>query len=423
MHHVLLLLTQMPQDPTSGAARSLASYGRLLAAARDPNGRPRFSVRVVATTSRDGAQLERGKSPDALRALGCRVAVHAAPRSHGRTVLAVDDAGLRCRLLDTGGGHHHLDPLDEDALDALLADELRSHPPDIVLTFGAREREDRRRRACAATGASIVFAAALLDYLDRQPPLFDPPDAIDRVIVPSAYVRDRFLDRFPGLAVDEVPDPLLPAEVLATGKREPVFVTFVNPTPAKGLFFYLRLADELATRRPDIPLLVVESRGTRQNLLVAGRLCGIDLARHPSVLVTPPVPQPRDLFASTRLLLVPSAWHEPSGRVAAEALLNGIPPIVSDRGGLPGQVAGGGIVLPLPPHFTAEDVLAPPAASVEPWIEAIVPLCDDEAAYAQACARAASAGLRFSPDAVSKRLTDRLLDLRPPPSRRKLGPG
>ena len=39
------------------------------------------------------------------------------------------------------------------------------------------------------------------------------------------------------------------------------YVTFVNPQPEKGVFVFARIAAELARRRPDIPLLVVEGRG------------------------------------------------------------------------------------------------------------------------------------------------------------------
>jgi hypothetical protein len=41
------------------------------------------------------------------------------------------------------------------------------------------------------------------------------------------------------------------------------------------------------------------------------------------------------LRAHTEILLVPSAVNESFGRVAAKASINGIPPVVSDRGALP----------------------------------------------------------------------------------------
>jgi glycosyltransferase involved in cell wall biosynthesis len=43
----------------------------------------------------------------------------------------------------------------------------------------------------------------------------------------------------------------------------------------------------------------------------------------------------KEIFGTIDLLLVPSAWNEPYGRVAAEAIVNNIPVLCSDRGGLP----------------------------------------------------------------------------------------
>ena len=47
-------------------------------------------------------------------------------------------------------------------------------------------------------------------------------------------------------------------------------MTFVNPAPDKGAYPFVRIAQELGRRRPDIPLLVVESRGTRRRSSPAG---------------------------------------------------------------------------------------------------------------------------------------------------------
>ena len=49
---------------------------------------------------------------------------------------------------------------------------------------------------------------------------------------------------------------------------------------------------------------------------------GIDFASYPQIMAAPPVPTPADYFALTRILLVPSVWEEPFGRVAAEAMIN-----------------------------------------------------------------------------------------------------
>jgi glycosyltransferase involved in cell wall biosynthesis len=50
---------------------------------------------------------------------------------------------------------------------------------------------------------------------------------------------------------------------------------------------------------------------------------------------------PRNLFEKIDVLVVPSLWHEPFGRVAIEAMAWGIPVIASQRGGLPEIVQHG----------------------------------------------------------------------------------
>ena len=41
---------------------------------------------------------------------------------------------------------------------------------------------------------------------------------------------------------------------------EPHYLTFVNPHPVKGLFVFARIAEQIARRRPEIPILVVDLR-------------------------------------------------------------------------------------------------------------------------------------------------------------------
>src|SRR4029077_5898603 len=93
----------------------------------------------------------------------------------------------------------------------------------------------------------------------------------------------------------------------------------------------------LGSRRPDIPVLVVQSGRSAGSL---NDIPGIDFSKYPHIMAAPPVAKPADYFALTRILLVPSVWEEPFGRVAAEAMINGIPPLVSDRGSLPDVIGG-----------------------------------------------------------------------------------
>src|SRR5439155_26148293 len=135
-----------------------------------------------------------------------------------------------------------------------------------------------------------------------------------------------------------------------------------NPSAHKGLLLFARFADMLGSRRPDIPILVVQSGHTGGSL---NAIPGIDFSGYPQIMAAPPVPKPADYFALTRILVVPSVWEEPFGRVAAEAMINGIPPLVSARGSLPDVIGGdfsrggGGRVLPIPDGTTLTSTTLP----------------------------------------------------------------
>jgi glycosyltransferase involved in cell wall biosynthesis len=208
-----------------------------------------------------------------------------------------------------------------------------------------------------------------------------------------------------GLTSTALPSPLDPAETVAP-EREPIFFTAINPTVEKGVFFLARLAEELAVRRPDLPMLFIESRGSGGMLVQAGLAGGFDLRRHESLMFAPAVAKPAEIFRGTRVLLVPSVWDEPFGRVAAEALLNGVPPIVSDRGGLPEATNGGGFVQALPPSLTMETRTPVSAAAVESWLETIIRLADDQGFYAAASARARQAGASYQPAVLAPRYAE-----------------
>jgi glycosyltransferase involved in cell wall biosynthesis len=48
--------------------------------------------------------------------------------------------------------------------------------------------------------------------------------------------------------------------------------------------------------------------------------------------------KPQDVYRLSSLILIPSLWPEPFGRVASEALLSGVPVLASRTGGLPEAV-------------------------------------------------------------------------------------
>ena len=63
--------------------------------------------------------------------------------------------------------------------------------------------------------------------------------------------------------------------------------------------------------------------------------------------------------------------------MAIEAMINGIPVIGSDRGGIPETLGAAGICLSLPDRLTPASRIVPTAEELEPWVQTVVRLWDD----------------------------------------------
>ena len=260
---------------------------------------------------------------------------------------------------------------DEFAPQQLIA--ANGHPMIRAAMAEARQR-----------GITTVFAVRGYGY-DRAELFRD----VDHVFTCSTFLSRRFFEET-GLSSTPLDPPLIWSEIVAPAESRK-FLTFVNPSPHKGAMFFAGLARMLGEKRPDIPILVVQSGRTAALL---NSIPGIDFTRYPQIMAAPPVAKPAEFFALTRALLVPSVWEEPFGRVAAEAMINGIPALVSDRGALPDVVGndvsqnGGGLVLPVPASFTKFTTTPPGEEAVQPWSDAVCRLWDDPAFYDKLANRA-----------------------------------
>jgi glycosyltransferase involved in cell wall biosynthesis len=248
--------------------------------------------------------------------------------------------------------------------------------PDILLTYGghwlARETMARARRL----GVKVVFALHNLAYSDAD--LFRDVDA---VLLPSRTCREHYRQAL-GIESTPIPGPFDEARVCCEGSDRR-FLTFVNPTPEKGVFLFARLAYELARRRPDIPLLVVEGRGGSEWLhrVGLGKVGG-------NLHVMANTPGPRDFYRVTKAVLTPSLCRETFARVPAEAMLNGIPVLASRRGALVETLSEAGFLFDVPERFTPETHTVPAAEVIHSWLETIERLWDDPQFYAAESARA-----------------------------------
>ena len=302
-------------------------------------------------------------------------------------------------LLSGGTPRLTVDQIESAHWSAHLETLLDEWPPDLLYTYGASPLNQEALRRARQRGIRTLVSLHNRGF--EHPAWFE--DAED-VVTTSPFLTRHYRERI-GLESVPIESPIEWADVQAPeGHR--AFVTFVNPLATKGAAVFARIADILSQERPDIPLLVVPS--------VAGpsgvQAFRIDLTRYPDIMVTPPVTRPKDFFELTRILLVPSVIAEAFGRVAAEAMINGIPALVSNRGGLPETVEEGGFVIPVPDDVTEQTREAPAAEVVRPWVDTICRLWDDEDAYARArIAARAVADRKYSEASQKARYAD-LLD-------------
>ena len=366
---ILLIAHNAYVEHTSGAARSVRTIMEWLSDAGHQcravtSGRFDQSPGATVEAVHDGLDIE------------IRREAGMGPRPVARYMLN----GVSVTAVET----RHAGRMDPDAegdqqFAAAIAGEL-SESPDIVFAYGHHLLVHAGLKFAREQEARTIFTVRAWGYDQRS-----WYKNADRVLVNSTFAARRYAGR-PGVRADALPSPFVWSEIRAPADTRG-FVTFVNPAPHKGLLAFARLADMLGRLRPDIPLLVVRSGGDPAAL---NRVAGLDLARHGNILVSPPVPEPRQFLALTRILLVPSVFDEPFGRVAAEAMINGIPPIVSDRGGLPETVGTGGTVLALPAWLTPTVGRVPSEEETRPWFDAVTRLWDDPASYARASAAAAA---------------------------------
>jgi glycosyltransferase involved in cell wall biosynthesis len=273
----------------------------------------------------------------------------------------------------------------------LLDEILERHRPSVVVSYGGDDLAVAVRGRARSFGAAVVCPLHHLSY--RNAAAFADADA---VMVPSRFAAAYYRKTL-GLECTVLPN-LIDFERARAVDRVPRYVTFVNPSYEKGVYVFAKMADELGRRRPDIRLLVVEARGSERTLVD----CGLDLTMHRNVSVMSHTTDPRRFWSVTRLCVMPSLCWENQPLVAIEAMLNGIPVIGSDRGGIPETLGDGGIVLGLPHQLTPSTRELPTSREVQSWVKAVIALWDDPDWCADQGRRAVAESRRWASDVLER---------------------
>ncbi len=306
-------------DPSSGAAMASRELLELLTVRG-------WDCRVLACGVLDYQRETPLEEALATMELPAARAAAGLSRCGSAEVFDLEVGGVRVTLMPTSSSRAEKSPNPrEGAIFLDLADQVcERFQPQVLLTYGGHPVSLELMRRARARGIAVVFHLHNFGYNDRR-----GFENVSAIIFPSEYSR-RFHQRRLGLDGVVIPDPIRLDHVIAENP-EPTYVTLINPQPDKGVTVFGRIALELNERRPEIPLLIVEGRGTSE---VLAKL-PVDLSGLANLNRMGNTPDPRDFYLVSRAVLMPSLWRESLGRVAIEAMANGIPVLASDRAPCP----------------------------------------------------------------------------------------
>jgi glycosyltransferase involved in cell wall biosynthesis len=249
-----------------------------------------------------------------------------------------------------------------ESIAAVLARKLDRFKPDLVITQqdGCMEYARQTTAGGIATlvffNDPILFDKAISASGGRTEILENP---LLGVVSNSRHMSD-YIHDVTGLRVP-VLYPMIDLTAYRAAKHQPEFITFINPRPHKGRDLAISLARLLPRRRflfvEGLPFEAHENKEMRRLL-----------ANCANVTWQASTNDMQSIYAKTSLLIVPSQWQEPFGRVVLEAQVNGIPVLASCVGGLPEAVGDGGKLLP-------------PEATADEWAKAIEAMLNDDRQY------------------------------------------
>jgi glycosyltransferase involved in cell wall biosynthesis len=308
--------------------------------------------------------------------------------NHPGSVAMLSDGPLLHHLLVTANTRRSLmTSFEEGSWHALYLQALDTFQPDLVFYYGGQTLDLLIAGEARARGIPSAFILANGNYSHTR-----WCRDVDLILTDSQATAEYYAYRL-GIRPTAVGHFIDPVRVVAE-RHSRERILFINPVLEKGVAVVIRLAILLEQRRPDIVFEVVESRGNWSEMLMqVTTAMGQPREVLTNVVVTPNSSDMRPVYGRARLLLAPSLWWESGGLVVSEAMLNGIPAIVTDHGGMPEMVQDAGIILKLNAIYHEKPyALVPGDESLLPLLERMILLYDDASHYAEMVARAQRVG-------------------------------
>ncbi len=328
--------------------------------------------------------------------------------AHQHQLIKIEDGPLNHQLVVSYSyNRNHFTTHEESLWYSQYLYMLDSFKPDVVWFYGGQTLDMLIADEARDRGIPVAFYLANGNYKASR-----WCRDVDLILTDSQATADMYRN-----AVGYIAKPIgsfLDPKIFVAAEHENKRLLFVNPSWQKGASVFVQLAVKLERERPDIELEVVEARADwpavlRETTLKMGKLRNA----LSNVTVTANTSDMRGPYSRARVLIAPSLWWESSGRVLAEAMLNGIPALITNRGGMPEMVGNAGAVFDFPEvcyeepyqHLISDEEL-------QPLFDSTLAFFDDEALYQEYVKRAQKIGEeRHHIDRATERLLTALAPL------------
>lgn len=242
--------------------------------------------------------------------------------------------------------------------------------PDVVISYGGSGFEMTMRQKLQDHGAKVAFYLANPSYRTN-----DAFAGADIIMTDSAATQDLYRQR---QALGSTVIGKFIQRPSVSPHADKSLITFVNPTYEKGVTLFYRILEMMKQVLPSARFMVVESRGKLDRVEAE---TGIPFSAYNSVRRIGLQMDMADVFSRTKVLLLPSLWHESGSRTAIEALSLGIPVLASNHGGQPEHLGEGATLINVAPELRENPRLIPPVSAALPWVAMLSDLCRDPAFY------------------------------------------
>ena len=243
--------------------------------------------------------------------------------------------------------------------------------PDVFMTYGNGLLERGLLREARDRGIATFFYLAHPGYKEK-----DVFKDVDQVFTDTEATRRLYEERL-NLSAYAIGKFIIQPRIPVGGPPQ-VYVTFINPSSEKGVTLFYRIAEIAERELPELKFLVVESRS---KLAHADERLSTSFSKLSNIVRVGLQQDMGRVFGMTRILLMPSLWHESGGRAAIEALSLGIPVIATNRGGLPEVLGDAAITIAVGQVLIDNPKLIPDEAEARPWLDALTRLTKDQTFY------------------------------------------